>query len=63
MKYRVVKQSNRYDVIEVATGHLIRQFDRSYQAYQHVNHLNSVSVGFDGWTPEFFLKNRGVINS
>jgi hypothetical protein len=56
MSYKVKKIDNYHTVIEVATEFVIDKFDEFNKARSFCKNLNS-GYCFDGWTPEFFLKN------
>ena len=55
--YRYVKSAivDRHDILEVKTGHLIKTGLTHAVAKEMTRKLNFGS-GFDGWTPEFFIK-------
>lgn len=44
-----------YFVVEKATGQTIKRFDSKAEAKKFLRHMN-FGGGFDGWTPEFFLR-------
>ncbi len=60
--YKVTKIDSQYIVIENQTKHHIKQFDKSYEAHRFCKKLNEGN-GFQGWTPDFFLKNISIINT
>jgi len=62
MLYSVTKRDGKYIVVETATKLQLKNFDKSYEAYALCNRLNGGN-GFQGWTPEFFVKNGGIINT
>ena len=47
--------TDHYIVIEKSTNQVIRSFDNKADAKKFLRHMN-FGGGFDGWTPEFFLK-------
>lgn len=55
--YRYVKSAtvDRHDVLEIKTGHIIKSGLTHATAKEMTRKLN-FGTGFDGWTPEFFLK-------
>ena len=55
--YRYVKSAivNRHDILEVKTGNIIKTGLTQVAAKETTRKLN-FGMGFDGWTPEFFLK-------
>lgn len=55
--YRYVKSAivDRHDILEVKTGHIIKSGLTQAVAKETTRKLN-FGTGFDGWTPEFFLK-------
>jgi hypothetical protein len=48
-------EKSLYFIKEAKTGHVIRAFRSFSDARKFMNHLNK-GIGFDGWTPNFFLK-------
>ena len=54
--YRYVKSAvvNRYDILEVKTGHTIKS-DLSQSDAKEMTRKFNFGSGFDGWTPQFFL--------
>lgn len=54
--YRYIKSAivNRYDILEVKTGHIIK-FDLSQEDAKEMTRKFNFGSGFDGWTPQFFL--------
>ena len=55
MNYKIVNESNTYNVFETATEQVIRSFFTVDEAKKFLRHLN-LGGGFDGWSPSFFLK-------
>ena len=55
MNYKIVNESNTYNVFETATEQVIRSFFTVDEAKKFLRHLN-LGGGFDGWSPNFFLK-------
>ena len=57
MNYRYVRnaETNQYDIIETSTNNAIKRNLEFLDAKNLVRHLN-FGGGFDGWTPNFFLK-------
>jgi len=55
--YRYVKSAivDRHDILEVKTGNIIKTGLTQAVAKETTRKLN-FGMGFDGWTPEFFLK-------
>ena len=55
--YRYVKSAivDRHDILEVKTGNIIKTGLTQAAAKETTRKLN-FGMGFDGWTPEFFLK-------
>lgn len=55
MNYEVVNESGLFNVIEKSTEQVIKNFVFANEARAFAKKLNN-GLGFDGWTPEFFLK-------
>jgi hypothetical protein len=55
--YRYVKSAivDRHDILETKTGCIVRTGLTQAVAKETTRKLN-FGMGFDGWTPEFFLK-------
>lgn len=56
MNYKIVQDSNGYNVLETPTDQVIETFNNHSDAKRLMKHLN-LGGGFDGATPNFFLKN------
>lgn len=56
MNYKILENGYGYSVLETATEHIIYTFDNRSDAKKMMKHLN-LGGGFDGFTPNFFLKN------
>jgi len=55
-KYEIRKNENTFEIVEKATNFIIVSYNRKYKSHDLLNKLNS-GGGFDGWTPNFFIKN------
>lgn len=56
MNYRyAITEDNRFDIVETKTGHVIRQNLCRIEAKDMTRALN-FGMGFDGWTPAFFME-------
>jgi hypothetical protein len=55
--YRYVKSAiiNRHDILESKTGYIVKENLSHDEAKELARKLN-FGMGFDGWTPEFILK-------
>ena len=53
--YKLQRIKNRYGIKEVATGQTVQTFGYITEAREHVRKY-SLGVGFNGWTPSFFLE-------
>jgi hypothetical protein len=60
MNYKIESKNGLYKVIEKDTGHIIGIYSNSIKAQIAKTALNG-GAGFDGWTPEFFLRG-GITN-
>ena len=56
MNYKIVQDSNGYNVLEVPTDQVVATYNYHSDAKKMMKHLN-LGGGFDGATPNFFLKN------
>lgn len=59
MKYKVVKGSSVFSIVETTTDLIIESFDRGEYAKDYCRFLN-FGGAFDGWTPRFVLKKIDV---
>jgi len=56
MNYKVIDVSkNEFHVYETKTDQVIMKFNNKTEAREHCKHFN-LGGGFDGLTPNFFLK-------
>lgn len=55
MNYQVVNDAGLFHVVEVETEQVIKDFVFLNEARAFAKKLNN-GLGFDGWTPNFFLK-------
>jgi hypothetical protein len=62
MNYDISRTNKIFNVIEKQTGHCIKSFETQKKAFEYCCFLNA-GGGFDGFTPEFFIKNVKIINS
>lgn len=62
MNYDILRSNNKFVVFEKATSYNIKSFDSQKKAFEYCCFLNS-GGGFDGFSPEFILKNVRIINS
>lgn len=53
--YKVSTNGKSWWVVELPTGSTIKEFTNSQLAYAFCKDLND-GHGFEGWTPDFFLK-------
>lgn len=62
--YNIIEGENKslYYVKENKTGQIIESFKNFNEARKFMVSLNK-GAGFNGWTPNFFLKNIGKIDS
>lgn len=56
MNYKIQNTDNGYTIVERDTGHIIGLYSSSTKA-QIVKCILNSGAGFDGWTPEFFVRN------
>lgn len=62
MFYAIKPTTNlRYHVVETSTGNLVSSDLKEPQAKKLCRHLN-VGGGFEGFTPDFFLRNVEYAN-
>jgi hypothetical protein len=52
--YKLQKQNNTFDVVELASGNLIKSFKTHDEANNLYRRLKN-GIGFEGWTPAFVL--------
>jgi hypothetical protein len=58
MNYEIIQTNENgkfYSIKETETDHIIATFKKSVDAKKMAKHLN-LGGGFDGWTPNFFVK-------
>jgi hypothetical protein len=57
-KYNIVEGENKglYYIKETKTDLIVKTYTNWSDARKMYVHLNAKGGGFDGWTPEFFLK-------
>lgn len=55
INYRIQKKNKEFDIFETRTEQVIASVPNKEQAQKIAMHLN-MGGGFDGWSPEFFLK-------
>lgn len=55
MNYKIIQDSNGYNIVESPTDQVVKTFDSHSDAKKMMKHLN-LGGGFDGFTPNFFLK-------
>ena len=55
MNYKIVSYPNKFDVLETSTSHIIGTYSLYKEAKDLLRHLN-LGGGFDGNTPNFFMK-------
>ena len=52
--YKLQKQQNTFDVVELASGNLMKSFKTHDEANSFYHRLKD-GIGFEGWTPAFVL--------
>ncbi len=52
--YKLLKQKNKFRVIEIESDNLIKEFDTHEEANELYQSLKN-GRGFEGWTPAFIL--------
>jgi hypothetical protein len=52
--YKLLKQKNKFRVIEIESDNVIKEFDTHEEANELYQSLKS-GHGFEGWTPAFIL--------
>lgn len=62
MNYKVIDSDNGFDVFETQSMLVIDSFLKKENAKNLAKSLN-FGNGFDGFTPTFFVKNKGTINA
>jgi hypothetical protein len=55
MKYKMLNDLGSYKVFETTTEQTVGRFSTELEARKFLRHLN-FGGGFDGWTPNFFLR-------
>ena len=55
MNYKIISYPNKFDVLETNTSHIIGTYSLYKEAKDLLRHLN-LGGGFDGNTPNFFMK-------
>jgi hypothetical protein len=53
--YNILKDDGNYQVVEIATGHIVSSKPTLIQARNVAKHYNT-GGGFDGWSPSFIFK-------
>lgn len=59
INYKVIKDNFGYNVVETKTEQIIKVLETQAEAKKLMKHLN-LGGGFDGFTPNFFVKKVSV---